>query len=236
MMTRIVAAMAALVLLSGAALAQGAQKVQIADCTDTGCVCRVSSLTLAEVATALPLDITEGAEDKTLVRSPEGALLWSPLAPADIDLLYGGAGNCPLQLFDEIVPRDGSWHITDVQTDTSQCPMIAMAAMGGMESTTTTARWGGRFHPESLFPETAGMVHWSQTGHLSWRGTVVDEEIDGAFARVTFTARLISPTLVRSESRFAFNLQGPGGMNPATLAAGGGCLTVTSYVARWRGE
>jgi hypothetical protein len=157
------------------------------------------------------------------------------MSPARLDEFHGGKGSCPLQLFEEIVPRDGSWHITDVATDASQCPMAGMAAMGGMERRTVPVTWGGRFHPERIFPETRGIVSWSRTGDLSWRGVVVDEEIDGAFARVTFTARLVSPTTIRGESRFAFNLDGPGGMNPASIAAGMGCLTVTSYVARWRG-
>lgn len=235
MALKFIAAMASLVLSAGAALAQGTQKVQLADCTGSGCTCSVTNLTLTEVAAALPIEIPDGAEDMMLVRAPNGTMGWSTMAPADLDMLYGGQGNCPLQLFEDIVPRDGSWHITDVVTDTSQCPMVALAGMGGLESATTSVNWGGRFHPERLFPETRGMVRWSQTGHLSWRGVVVDEQAEGAFARVTFTARLISPTLIRGESRFAFNMHGIGGMNAATLAAGGGCLTVTSYVARWRG-
>lgn len=207
----------------------------MADCTSSGCTCRVSNLTVGEVAATVGIDIPNDAENQTLVRDPDGKLLWTTMAPADLDLLYGGQGNCPLQLFEQITPRDGSWHITDVATDASQCPMAAMAAMGGMESTTRSISWGGRFHPETLFPETRGTVAWSRTGDLSWRGVVVDEEIEGAFARVTFTARLVSPTIIRGESRFAFNMQGIGGMNPASIVAGMGCLTVTSYVARWRG-
>lgn len=79
------------------------------------------------------------------------------------------------------------------------------------------------------FPETRGMVAWSRTGDLSWRGVGVDEEMDGAFARLTFTARLISPRIIRGESRFAFNLNAPSGMNPASIPAGMGCLTATSW-------
>lgn len=235
MMRLILASATAFLLSAFAAQAQTGPRVQMAECTDTGCTCRVSDLTVDQVAATVGIDIPKDAETLVLVRHPNGKLSWGDMPLADLDLMYGGQGNCPLQLFEQITPRNGSWHITDVATDASQCPMAAMAAMSGLESVTRSVNWGNRFHPESLFPETRGTVVWSRTGDLSWRGVAVDEEIEGAFARVTFTARLVSPTLVRGESRFAFNLQGVGGMTPASLAAGMGCLTITRYVARWRG-
>lgn len=217
------------------ALAQANQKVQLADCTASGCTCRVTNLSLAEVAAAVPINIPDNADNMMLVRRPDGVMGWSGMAPADIDLLYGGSGSCPLELFEEIVPRDGLWSISDLSTDLSRCPMVAMAGMGGVESTSISVDWGGSFHPERLFPGMAGLVNWRETGRLSWRGLVVDEQVDGAFARVTFTARLISPTMVRGESRFEFNMSGLSGMNPAVLQVGGGCLSVTTYVATWNG-
>lgn len=235
MIRLILASATALFLSALAAVAQTGQKVQMADCTSSGCTCRVSDLTIGEVAATVGITIPKDAENQILVRAPDGKLGWTTMSPDDLDLLYRGQGSCPLQLFDEITPRDGRWQITDVATDASQCPMAAMAAMGGMESVTRSISWGGRFHPETLFPETRGMVAWSRTGDLSWRGLVVDEEIEGAFARVTFTARLVSPTIIRGESRFAFNMHSIGGMNPASIVAGMGCLTVTTYVARWNG-
>lgn len=217
------------------AVAQADQKVQYADCTSSGCTCRVTDLTLTEVAATVPINIPDGAENMILVRDPDGVLGWSDMAPADISLLYGGPRSCPMQESDAIVPRDGRWSISDVATDLSRCPMAAMAGMGGIDSTSTNVAWGGRFHPEKLFPAMDGMVAWHQTGRQSWRGIVVDEEVEGASARVTFTARLVSPTVVRGESRFAFNMPGLSGVNPMVLQVGGGCLSVTTYVARWNG-
>ncbi|PWK59615.1 hypothetical protein [Roseicyclus mahoneyensis] len=234
-MRLILASATALLMSTLAALAQTGPRVQMADCTSSGCTCRVTDLTVGEIAATANMEVPDDAENQTFLRDPDGNLFWTDMSPDNLDLLYGGQGSCPLQLFEEITPRDGRWFITDVATDASQCPMVGMAAMGGLESHTVSVSWGGRFHPERIFPETQGMVAWSRTGDLSWRGIVVDEEIDGAFARVTFTARLVSPTVIRGESRFAFNLNAPGGMNPASVAAGMGCLTVTTYVARWRG-
>lgn len=234
-MRLILAFATALLLSTVAAIAQTGQRIQMAECTSTGCTCRVSELTLEQVAITVDINIPDDAENQILVRDPQGDLVWSKLSPAQLDRSYGGQGNCPLQLFEDITPRDGRWQITDVATDASQCPMAAIAAMGGMETHTVTVNWGGHFRPERIFPETRGMVAWSRTGDLSWRGVVADEEIEGATARVTFTARLVSPTLIRGESRFAFNMPALGGVNPAVLQLGGGCLTVTTYVARWNG-
>lgn len=227
-----------LALSSWPVFAQTEQKVQFADCTSSGCTCSVTNLSLTEVAATVPITIPDGANNMILVRKPDGALGWSGRTPAQIDSDFGGSGSCPLQLFDEFVPRDGTWSITEVATDLSRCPMVAMAGMegmGGLDSTSASVNWGGRFHPEKLFPAMAGMVDWRQTGRLSWRGIVVDEKVEGASARVTFTARLISPTVVRGESRFAFNMPGLTGVNPAIFQIGGGCRSVTTYVARWHG-
>lgn len=237
MKTLLTAALFVIALSPFQVAAQSNQKVQVADCTSSGCSCSVSDLTLSEVAATLPIAIPDKADQMILVRRPDGKMGWSGMAPADIDLLYGGKGNCPLQLFDEIVPRSGNWVITIDDTDLSRCPMVTMAGMGqtGMQSGAVTVDWRGSFDPTRMFLGMADLFRWQQTGRLSWRGVLANEETQGAFARVTMTARLISPVVVRGENRFHFSMANVPGLPANAMPGGNSCLSVTSYTARWRG-
>lgn len=220
------------------AMAQTGQKIQIATCTDSGCTCQVSNLTLEEVAATVPVIIPDDAEDKLLVRTPDGKLGWSAMAPADLDLLYGGPGNCPLQLFDDIVPQDGLWRMTAGATDASACPLLA--GMGGpppMQGGTRQINWDGSFHPEKLMSEAAGMVRWSSTGARSWRGVLADEALSGSegvsAASVIWTLTLVSPTEVQGRSVFDYSISSMAGDAAVNaVLAGMQCKTQTPFVAR----
>jgi hypothetical protein len=224
--------------MAGPALPQSGQKIQIATCTNSGCTCRVSNLTLDEIAATVPITIPPGAEDQILVRTPEGRLGWSDMAPADLDLLYGGPGNCPLQLFDEIAPQDGNWQIIAGATNAADCPILG-GSVGAppMSSAVRQIYWQGSFHPDKLMTESAGMVRWSSTGPRSWRGVLADEALtgnDGATAAsVIWTMTLVSPTEVQGNSVFDYSITSfAGDAVVDSIMAGLSCKTQTPFVAR----
>lgn len=220
------------------AMAQPRQKIQIATCTGQGCTCRVSNLTLDEIAATAPMSVPDNAEDMMVVRTPEGKLGWTSMAPADLDLLYGGSGSCPLQLFDEMVPQDGMWRLSAGATDASACPLLG-ASMGGppMNSQARRINWGGSFHPDKLMTEAAGHVRWSSTGARSWRGVLADDEVtnrDGATAAsVIWSLTLVSPTEVQGNSVFDYSISSNAGDAAVNaVLAGMQCKTQTPFVAR----
>lgn len=234
----LLSSLAILAAMTGGVMAQTGQKIQIATCTNSGCTCRVSNLTLEEVAATAPVVIEDGAEDKTLVRTPDGKLGWSAMAPADLDLLYGGQGSCPLELFDEMTPQDGNWQIRAGATDASACPMLG-ASIGAppMSSAVRQINWGGSFHPDKLMAESAGMVRWSSTGPRSWRGVLADEAMsssDGATAAsVIWTLTLVSTTEVQGNSVFDYSISSNAGDAAVNAILGGlQCKTQTPFVAR----
>ncbi len=224
--------------MPGGAMAQTGQKIQIASCTNSGCTCRVSNLTLDEIAATAPMVIADGAEDMLLVRTPDGKLGWSAMAPADLDLLYGGSGSCPLELFDEMAPQDGRWQIMAGATDASACPMLGgSTGAPPMSSAVRQINWGGSFHPDKLMTESVGMVRWSSTGPRSWRGVLADEAMfsnDGeTAASVIWTLTLVSPTEEQGNSVFDYSISSTAGDATLNAILGGlACKTRTPFVAR----
>ena len=61
-----------------------------------------------EIEGATDIPAPEGTEEMILV-SFDGAYVRSRLTGDEVDTLMGGDGICELELFDEIVPRNGTW-------------------------------------------------------------------------------------------------------------------------------
>lgn len=224
--------------LPGATLSNPAfaASVQLATCGESGCRCRVSNETTEMLETQAPKAFPLGWENKTLVVY-DGKYFWSSLSPAQLDRKYGGSGSCPLEVFDEFTPQDGLWQISVGTTDTSACKMVAGQVPGGMTGQTRQITWGGVFHPDKLFMEARGMVRWTETGRLSWRGVVVDERMSAnggtSGASVIQTVRMVSPTEVTGSSTFEYDLSIPGlDAAAAGVIAGMQCKTVTPFTAR----
>ncbi|WGV15527.1 hypothetical protein [Fuscovulum ytuae] len=62
----------------------------------------------SEIEAATDIPAPEGTEEMILV-SFDGAYIQSRLTGDEVDTLMGGDGICELELFDEIVPRNGTW-------------------------------------------------------------------------------------------------------------------------------
>lgn len=215
-----------------------AQAVQVADCGPGGCMCYISTLTLEEIAATLPGQIPANAAEMTLVDEPTG-FSWRSESPAQIDRSFGGPGSCPVYLAGPMVPEDGRWQITTGATDISACPMLAGNTPPTNQSgETRQINWNGSFHPDKLMSEAAGMVRWSSVnGSGHWRGVVADESLSGSTgatgASVIWTLSLTSPTEVRGQSVFDYNISSTAGDAAANaVLAGLQCRTVTPFTAR----
>lgn len=220
-----------------APLAQ-AQAVQVADCGPGGCSCYMSDLALDDIAVLIRSPLPDNVDQMTLV-DEGGSFSWRSESPAQIDRIFGGPGSCPVYLSGEMVPEDGRWQITAGATDISACPMLAAnpppANLGG---DSRQINWNGSFHPDKLMSEAAGMVRWSGViGSGNWRGVVVDESLTGSTgatgASVVWTLSLVSPTEVRGQSVFDYDISSTAGDAAANaVLAGLQCRTVTPFTAR----
>ena len=95
-----------LLTLATPALAEDA--VIYADCGAQGCTCHISALPNAEIAQYTGIPTPENAGQLTLV-GKDGRFHWSSAPRSEIDLASGGDGSCEIEVFQEIVPLDGTW-------------------------------------------------------------------------------------------------------------------------------
>lgn len=192
----------AALLAAAPALAQ--EKLTVADCGDgtAGCRCALSAVTMEEAGIVLGTAAPPGTA--SLVRL-NGEYVWSPLSLAEIDLAAGGDGNCPLELFDAMVPEDGAWVGTVTDSAISHCPPGLEAALDPVTSALVFPRdidWGGSFHPDRIRMEGAApAITWTRADdrHFTGQGPLVSESGAASLVRigVTYDARLIDPRLVR---------------------------------------
>lgn len=198
-MTRLVMA---LVALFAAAPALAQEKLTVAECSAGGCRCALSSLTMQEAEVVLGTPAPAGTT--TLVRY-DGTYIWSPLSLTEIDLAAGGDGECPLELFDALVPEDGQWIGTVTDRHVSQCPPGLDAALEPVTEAMVFPRdiaWGGSFHPDRIRMEgTARAIDWTRLSDTRFTGTgpAASEAGMSSMVRigVTYEAELIDPRLVR---------------------------------------
>lgn len=231
----LLAMFSALFLLFAGGAAQ-AQFVQMATCSDGGCTCSVTEHTYETISTQFQGPLPRDAQSMTLVLD-DGDLSWSNLSPSQIDRQYGGTGDCPLILANEFMPEDGLWRLASGGTDSSACPMLGGQGGAAINEDTRQISWNGAFHPDKLFAEGTGMIRWSETGRLSWRGVMVDESLSSmqgtSGASVIHSVRMVSPTEITGNSVFEYEISAPG-MDAAAAAviAGMQCRTVTPFTAQ----
>ena len=190
----------AAVLAAAPALAQ--EKLTVADCGAEGCRCALSAVTMEEAGLLLGTPAPEGS---TVLVRLNGDYVWSSLSLPEIDLAAGGDGECPLELFDAMVPEDGSWIGTVADRRVSQCPAGLDAALEPLAQALVFPRdiaWGGSFHPDRIRMEgTARAIDWTRVSetHFTGQGPSASESGAASLVKigVTYDARLIDPRLVR---------------------------------------
>lgn len=179
------------------------EKLVVATCGDDGCRCALSSVTAAEAGIVLGVAPPATDGPLTLVEF-DGEYIWSPLSPEEIDLAAGGDGQCPLELFEAMVPEDGQWRGTIKERSVSQCPAMLEPMLAGLADQMVFARrmeWGGRFHPDKIRMEgAAAAIKWTKAGdnHFSGEGPKAGQRGPTSMVDigVTYDARLVDPRAV----------------------------------------
>ncbi len=139
-----------------------AENVVVATCGDGGCNCLLSDMSVEEAELLLGEDAPEGSEP--LIFDAEGIFDWSQVSSSDLDILYGGNGNCELAFFPAIEPEDGTWQGTAQPRQVSGCPPgvdgAIAPALGGI-SEQHAMRWEGVFHPSKI-SHGASTIVWKK--------------------------------------------------------------------------
>lgn len=208
-------------MLAAPAFAQ--TKVVLADCKiGSGCRCNLSDATGEVAAVTIGSALPSGWQDMVLVNN-DGDYFWSALSRDDIDLTYGGDGQCDLELFAAIVPEDGLWVGTAGTGSVGQCPAGLREQLQPQLDSIAIPRnvkWGGRFNPDAIAvggKNTA--ITWTEvrpdyfTGAGMTNGGAGSNEI--VAITVDYTATLISPT--QMDGTLALRVEAKGG-NQAILA------------------
>ncbi|MCU0899407.1 MAG: hypothetical protein MUC82_02805 [Cypionkella sp.] len=194
--------------LAAGAFAQGEQKVVIAECDAGGaCRCYLSDTTMNDAALALGTDLPADP-DSFLLAGPDGSLTWSPITRNDLEIALGGGGTCPVELFQDWTPENGTWDGTTVLRGASgapECSQIGAMAVGMMNSAlgAATVDWGGRFDMNRFYaatgPEAGDDVPvWTETGPHTARGTGGGDGMTTAY-----DARLLTPRRFTLDTRIS---------------------------------
>lgn len=184
----------ALLALPVPALAEDA--IIFADCTNAGCTCHISAISAEEIALVTGQPTPPDAAQQTLVMF-DGAFTWSRTPRDDLDLAMGGDGVCEIEVFDEIIPQDGTWTGTVEVTGISGChPQVAAMVPPMVEGMSQTQRitWGGVFDPARL--ATGGqspVVQWTRIRSDYFTGTVPMKPNGVLDVSVDATATLLAP-------------------------------------------
>lgn len=212
-----------LALLLAATPAVAQEKLTVADCNDGGCRCALSAVTMEEAGIVLGTPAPDGTT--ALVRLND-EYIWSPLSLREIDIAAGGDGECPLELFDAMLPEDGAWIGTVTGQSISQCPPGLEAALRPVTEAMVLPRdiaWGGSFHPDRIRMEgTARAIDWTKASDTHFTGNGPAARQAGASSLVqigvTYDAKLIDPRLVRILAKLKIRTEG---LSQAVINAAG---------------
>jgi hypothetical protein len=184
----------ALLTLPAPAFAEDA--IIFADCGNAGCTCHISAISAEEIALVTGQPTPPDAAQQTLVLH-DGQFIWSRTPRDDLDLAMGGDGVCEIEVFNEIIPQDGTWTSTVEVTGISGChPQVAAMVppmVDGMVQTQPIT-WGGVFDPARL--ATGGqspVVQWTRVRSDHFTGTVPMEPNGVLDVSVNATATLLAP-------------------------------------------
>ena len=222
--------------LPAPALAEDA--IIYADCGDRGCTCHISAISASEIAALSGVATPANAAQLTLV-GRNGIYHWSAASRSDIDRHSGGDGSCDIEVFNEIIPEDGTWTGTVEVTGISGChPQVAAMVPPMVEAMTQTQSitWGGVFDPARL--ATGGKspdVQWTRVRSDHFTGTVPMKPNGVLDVSVDATATLIAPD--RAEATLSIRFDPVSASDAGTLALIGmnGCTAEAAYDFRRTG-
>jgi hypothetical protein len=226
----------ALVMLPAPVMAEDA--IIFADCGDAGCTCRISPISAADIALVTGQPTPPDAARLTLVMH-DGQFTWSPTPRDDLDLAMGGDGVCEIELFEDIIPEDGTWTGTVEVTGISGChPQVAAMVppmVAGMNQTQTIS-WGGVFDPARL--ATGGqspVVQWTRVRSDYFTGTVPMAPNGVLEVSVNATATLLAPDHAEATLTIRFDPANGTDANALALIGMNGCEANAAYDFRRTG-
>lgn len=197
---------------------QAEDKILVADCTETGCRCSLSAVTLVEYETVVGSPAPPGAAEMVLVM--EGTdFSWSRSSPDQIDAAHGGAGLCPIELF-SVIPKDGTWRGTVRMQEITGClPQVAEMVPQLVDGTQMHKQivWGGKFHPSQfVMGDAPDRFLWTQRSPTQFDGVFPVPANDTLKISIITTATLT--TSDRAEATVSLHLAAAQGANAAALA------------------
>ncbi|MGV8942209.1 MAG: hypothetical protein ACOH1P_11880 [Lysobacter sp.] len=225
--------------------AQAEKKVMVADCEVGGCRCMLSPNTVADIQILTGEAPPPGAAGMTLVVANDD-LVWSPKTPREVHRIYGGSGDCPIEVFPAAStqrggPRDGVWVFKEHAADMSRCPLMKMAGafagaeVDGPKMGDVPIRWNGRFHPDKYFPQMPGGLRWVRVDDNNWRGELTDANATAAASIVSLVlhSSLVRDDLIRGSLSYKSNMDTLMKDVPQ-VAAMYKCEFRTEYTGRWK--
>ncbi|HUH89553.1 MAG TPA: hypothetical protein VLZ76_02690 [Lysobacter sp.] len=224
--------------------AQAEKKVMVADCEVGGCRCMLSATTVMDIETLTGEAAPPGAAGMTLVVAFDD-MVWSPKTPKELHRIFGGSGDCPIELFPSTGnvggPRDGIWVFEDHPADMSRCPLMKMGnaiagvEVDGPEGGDVPIRWRGQFHPDKYFPKVPGALRWVRIDDRNWRGEL--DSVNGTAAAdivsVVLHSSLVRDDLIRGSLSYRSNMDKLMKDMPQ-IAPMYKCEFRTEYTGRWK--
>jgi hypothetical protein len=226
----------ALLALPAPAFAEDA--IIFADCGNAGCTCHISAISAEEIALVTGQPTPPDAAQQTLVLH-DGQFIWSRTPRDDLDLAMGGDGVCEVEVFNEIIPQDGTWTGTVEVTDISGChPQVAAMVPPMVEGMVQTQRitWGGRFDPARL--ATGGqspVVQWTRVRPDYFTGTVPMEPNGVLEVSVDAKASLLAPDRATASLTIRFDPVSSKDAGALALIGMNGCEANAAYDFRRTG-
>lgn len=177
--------------------------VIFAECGEGGCSCLLTDLTEEEARITLGEDPPEGEGEAVLVGS-EGSLSWTRMSVEDLDLLYGGSGECELALFPAIIPADGTWLGTiGARTIGANCPAGVEAMVNPQLDALARAaqmQWGGVFDPTKMSGTGPNNIQWEMVHENLFTGTMPMPDLGAAGnINVAWESEILDEGYIRSE-------------------------------------
>lgn len=218
--------------------AQAEEAIVFADCRDGGCTCHISAISADEIALVTGQPTPPDAAQQTLVMH-EGQFTWSRTPRDDLDLAMGGDGVCAIEVFQEVIPQDGTWtgtvDVTDIRNCHAQVAAMVPAMVDGMAQTQSIT-WNGVFDPARL---AAGgkspVVKWTRVRSDYFTGTVPMEPNGVIDISANGTATLTAPD--RAEATLTIRFDPVSGADAGALGLIGmnGCEANAAYEFRRTG-
>lgn len=226
----------ALMILPTPAFAEDA--IIFADCKDGGCTCHISPISAEEIAVVTGQPTPTDAAQQTLVMH-DGQFIWSRTPRDDIDLAMGGDGVCQVEVFEEILPKDGTWTGTVEVTGISGChPQVAEMVPPMVEGMTQTQAiiWGGVFDPARLAKGgQSPVVQWTRVRSDYFTGTVPMEPNGVLDVSVDATATLIAADHAKATLTIRFDPASGANAGALALIGMNGCEAHAAYEFRHTG-